>query len=145
VHAVSRSELAEVRETVQGYRRLALGEAIDGARSALAAAGIGCELHEPGVELPPEVEGVLAWTVREGATNVVRHSGARSCAIRIRAEDGVAAVEVEDDGRSAAAAPAGGSGLAGLAERAERLRGRLEAGAKPGGGFHLRVTVPLAS
>lgn len=144
VNAVSRSALAEVRETVQGYRRLALGEAIDGARSALAAAGIGCELHEPGVALPEEVEGVLAWAVREGATNVVRHSGARRCAIRIHADDTVAAVEVEDDGRAAGAAGEG-SGLAGLAERAERVRGRLEAGAKPGGGFRLSLTVPLAS
>ena len=36
-----------------------------------------------------------------------------------------------------------GHGLAGLRERAERLAGRLEAGAGPGGGFRLRVSVPI--
>jgi two-component system, NarL family, sensor histidine kinase DesK len=144
INEVSRTALGEVRETVQGYRTLALDEALGGARSALAAAGIGYELHEAGVVLPPEVEGVIAWAVREGATNVVRHSGASKCAIRIEADRERAAVEVEDDGTG----PTGGSlgtGLSGLAERAERLRGKVEAGARPGGGFRLRLTVPLTS
>jgi len=42
-------------------------------------------------------------------------------------------------------APAAGSGLAGLAERAARLGGSLSAGASQDGGFRLRVSVPLTS
>ncbi len=41
---------------------------------------------------------MLAWTVREGATNVIRHSGARRCSVTVRAADGDAGVEVVDDG-----------------------------------------------
>ncbi|HVU78308.1 MAG TPA: histidine kinase [Gaiellaceae bacterium] len=143
VQAVGRQALAEVREAVQGYRRLALSDALIGARSALSAAGIAYEVERAGSELPPDVEELFAWAVREGTTNVLRHSAAETCAVRIRDEHGQATVEVEDDGRAAPAAPSAGSGLSGLAERAARLRGRLEAGPAPGGGFRLRLVVPL--
>ena len=145
VQAVGRQALAEVRDAVQGYRQLALDEALAGARTALTAAGIEYELDGAAPELPPEVEEVFAWAVREGTTNVLRHSGAERCAVRIRNGGGEAVVEVEDDGRSAPSQPRAGSGLAGLAERVDRLRGRLEAGAAPGGGFLLRLVVPHAA
>ena len=87
---------------------------------------------------------MLAWAVREGTTNVIRHSRAQHCVIRIDADREHAAVEIEDDGSSKAAGVAG-SGLSGLRERAQRLRGELEAGARPEGGYRLRLTVPLAS
>jgi anti-sigma regulatory factor (Ser/Thr protein kinase) len=135
--------LNEVRDTVQGYRRLALAEALQTAEAALTSAGIDCELAEADVTLPADVDAVLAWAVREGTTNVIRHSGALHCTIRVRADGEQAAVEIEDDGEVSASAGAG-SGLAGLRERAQRLRGELEAGAGPDGGFLLRLTVPLA-
>ena len=145
VQDVTRDALSEVREAVHAYRHLALCDALRGARTALGAAGIACTLVEDEVALPAEIEAVLAWAVREGTTNVVRHSGARSCAIRVRADTETAAVEVEDDGGGAPAPGSAGSGLAGLAERAERVRGRLEAGVRPEGGYRLRLTVPLAT
>lgn len=86
---------------------------------------------------------MLAWAVRVGVTNVVLHSRARHCAIRILSDGEFAALEIEDDGSSVADSDAG-TGLAGLAERAERMRGKLEAGAPPDGGFRLLVSVPLA-
>jgi two-component system sensor histidine kinase DesK len=60
VQTVTRKALAEVREAVQGYRQLGLADALAGARSALAAAGIECELDEPPPALPADVESVLA-------------------------------------------------------------------------------------
>jgi two-component system sensor histidine kinase DesK len=142
IQSVSRTALAEVREAVQGYRRLALAEALESARAALAAAGIDCELAETDVPLPADVDAVLAWAVREGTTNVIRHSGALHCAIRVDADGDRAAVEIEDDG-NASRSIGRGSGLNGLRERAQRVRGELEAGALPEGGFRLRLTVPL--
>jgi two-component system, NarL family, sensor histidine kinase DesK len=142
VQAVGRQALTEVREAVQGYRHLALSDALDGARTALSAAGISYKLDGAPIKLAPEVEDVFAWAVREGTTNVLRHSHAEYCAVRIRDEAGEVMVEVEDDGTSAPAEPEAGSGLTGLAERAARLRGRLEAGPTPGGGFLLRLIVP---
>jgi two-component system, NarL family, sensor histidine kinase DesK len=144
IQKVTREALAGVRDAVQGYRRMSLAHELDGARAALTAAGIDCELAESSVKLPEDVDAVLAWAVREGATNVIRHSGAHRCAIRIDAGRDSAAVEIEDDGSGAIDAGGVGSGLNGLRERAQRLRGELEAGARPGGGFRLRLSVPLA-
>jgi two-component system, NarL family, sensor histidine kinase DesK len=144
IQSVSRTALAEVREAVQGYRQLGLAEALETARAALVAAGIGCDVAETDVKLPAEVDGVLAWAVREGTTNVIRHSRALHCDIRVRADTDCAAVEIEDDG-SGDPSLERGTGLSGLRERAERVRGQLEAGVGPGGGFRLRRTVPLVA
>jgi two-component system sensor histidine kinase DesK len=150
LRGVARDALGEVREAVAGYRQPTLAGELAGARVALEAAGIEACLERPEVDLPPDVEALLAWTVREGTVNVIRHSGARHCRITIAPVPGAATAEVEDDGPGAARTRSNGAvalpsghGLAGLHERAERLAGRLEAGARPGGGFRLRVSVPL--
>jgi two-component system, NarL family, sensor histidine kinase DesK len=144
IQSVTRAALAEVREAVHGYRGLPLSEAVSGARAALSAAGIDLKLADTHPELPADVDAVLAWAVREGTTNIIRHSQARSCAIRIRADDSMAAVEIEDDGTAQPDPARGGSGLVGLRERAQRVRGTVEAGARPEGGFRLALKVPLA-
>ena len=143
IQSVSREALAEVRGAVKGYRGLALADSLTRARTALAAAGIECELGDAPAALPAEVDSVLAWTVREGTTNVIRHSRARRCEIRIHTDRASAALEIDDDGRANGAVDHGGSGLDGLRERAQRVHGTLEAGTRPEGGFRLRVTVPL--
>ncbi len=135
VERVARSALAEVRDAVSGYRRPTLAGEVAGARVALAAAGIEAEVSAGDEPLDAEAEAVLAWAVREGTTNVIRHSGARRVRIVV---DGSSA-EIADDGRGG---DGSGHGLDGLRERAERLGGRLEAGPRAGGGFGLRVTLP---
>jgi two-component system, NarL family, sensor histidine kinase DesK len=95
---VARTALGEVREAVSGYRQPTLEGELAGARMALAAAGIEADIQQARVALDPAVEAVLAWTVREGATNVIRHSGARHCTLKITASLTDATVEVIDDG-----------------------------------------------
>jgi two-component system sensor histidine kinase DesK len=143
IKTVARNALGEVREAVSGYRRPTLVSELSGARIALQAAGIHARLDAPDAPLDPEVEAVLAWAVREGTTNVIRHSGARSCRIAVQPGPLAASAEVVDDGHDAAAPNGTGSGLAGLRERAEHMAGHLEAGPAPGGGFRLFVTVPV--
>jgi two-component system sensor histidine kinase DesK len=141
IEQVTRQALQQVREAVTGYRRMTLSDELAGARMALSAAGIEAAVEQPGVSLPPEAEAILAWAVREGTTNVIRHSGARRCEIRVSAGLASADVEVVDDGRGRES-DGGGSGLAGLSERVWRRQGQLEAGPQPDGGFRLRVSVP---
>ena len=149
VEQVARQSLREVRQAVSGYRPT-LEKELEGARVALSAAGIEADVERPAVTLDPEVEAVLAWTVREGATNVIRHSGARHCQVRVRAGLADAEVEVVDDGEGPACLRGEqvghtGHGITGLSERAEQLRGRIEAGGLPdGGGFRLAVSVPVS-
>jgi two-component system, NarL family, sensor histidine kinase DesK len=153
VQRVAREALSEVREAVSGYRRPTLEGELEGARTALAAAGIQAEVQSAPLATDPAIEAALAWAVREGATNVIRHSRASWCLLRVGASASYASVEVVDDGvggrggangSPSAAAPAG-HGLAGLAERLEPVDGRVEAGARPEGGFRLAVSVPMTA
>jgi two-component system sensor histidine kinase DesK len=148
IEAVTRRALSEVREAVAGYARPLLAAELAGARETLAAAGIEVDAGPPpAVELPPDAEAVLAWAVREGTTNVLRHAGdARRVRIRVDVDGSDAALELVDDGNIINNADASGTGLAGLAERVARVRGRMDAAPVPapdGGGFRLAVTVPL--
>ena len=140
---IARGALREVREAVTGYRRPTLAEELDGARGMLEAAGIGCRIEEASGALPVRLDAVLAWAVREGVTNVIRHSGAGRCEIRLgRNADGIEA-EIADDGRGSLKRGATGSGLSGLAERVAAEGGALDAHPGADGGFRLRVALPL--
>jgi two-component system sensor histidine kinase DesK len=143
IKTVARDALTGVRDAVSGYRQPNLASELSGAAMALQAAGISARLEGDGLpRMDPDVEAVLAWAVREGTTNVIRHSGARNCQIAVAPGPPAATAEVIDDGQVTELDGAG-SGLAGLRERAERLAGRLEVGPVPGGGFRLWVTIPL--
>jgi two-component system sensor histidine kinase DesK len=151
---VARTALGEVREAVSGYRQPTLDGELAGARMALSAAGIEADVEQARVPLDPAVEAVLAWTVREGATNVIRHSGAQHCTLRVTASLTDAGVEVIDDGGGMRGNGSGGNGdsghgggghgIAGLAERAGLLHGTIEAGGLADGGYRLAVTVPVS-
>lgn len=80
-----------------------------------------------------ETESALAWALREAITNVVRHSGARRCAVELvrrQTLDGpVLELVVEDDG-SGGSGDVPGNGLTGLTERLEKAA--WDAGGGPG-------------
>lgn len=152
IEQVSRQALTDVREAVTGYRRPTLPGELAGARTALSAAGIAADVPVDvpadfeGADLDEEREAVLAWALREGITNVVRHSGARHCTVALGARqtlDGRSLeLVVRDDGRGAVAGPHG-NGLIGLAERLAKAGGTLDTQAGPG--FTLTVRVPIGS
>ena len=137
-----------MREAVSGYRRMTLAAELRGAEAALDAAGIDAERRAPGGDARPEVETVLAWAVREGTTNVIRHSGARRCAIRVHA--GLGGRRRGDRrrrrarGRATATPTATAAASPACASASAAATGRLEAGRRPEGGFRLAVDVPRA-
>jgi two-component system, NarL family, sensor histidine kinase DesK len=143
---VARRALREVREAVAGYRQPTLCEELSEAKAMLETARIGCHIENRAGPLSRRVDALLAWTVREGVTNVIRHSCARDCTIGVLRCDACVTVEVTDNGRGVAhdAASASSSGLAGLAERVADVGGAIfEAGPLADGGFRLRVSLPL--
>jgi two-component system, NarL family, sensor histidine kinase DesK len=147
LEAVARQSLSDVRAAVAGYRQPDLASELGVARQLLTAAGLSCQITTPAdLRLPADVDTVLAWTVREGITNVVRHARATGAVITVATSaagaDGQVAAEITDDGTGALAGPAG-SGLAGLSERVRQLGGNLMAGPARPGGFRLQVTIPV--
>jgi two-component system, NarL family, sensor histidine kinase DesK len=144
---VSRQTLHDIREAVSGYRRPTLAVEVITARNALEAAGIGLD-DDAGLTLrsgtfDPDAEAVLAWCLREAVTNVIRHSRAENCRIRLAQNTAELSLDVTDDGRGFAEA-ATGSGLRGISERLSAVGGRLSLGwAEPGRGFRLTATVPV--
>lgn len=97
---------------------------------------------------PLDIDVVLAWIVREAVTNVIRHSRARHCLIRIRSNDTYVRAEIRNDGPPRTESPIvkRGNGLSGLAERLAKVGGNLEAGALPkseGSGFQVMAEIPV--
>ncbi|MGZ3665666.1 MAG: sensor histidine kinase [Ktedonobacterales bacterium] len=149
VEHAARASLQEVREAVAGYRHPVLTTELHAAEEILSAAGISFTLFGTVPVLPAGVEAALSWTIREGVTNVIRHSHANHCIISLTLHADYVAIEVCDDGRadlSSSSSPTQhhvGSGLRGLAERVHALGGRVEAGSGAGGGFRLAVSLPV--
>jgi signal transduction histidine kinase len=95
--------------------------------------------------LPPSVDLSGYRIVQEALTNTLKHAGRAEATVTVRYGDRALEIDVSDDGQRAPAdgAAAGGNGLIGLRERVNLLGGRLQVGARPGGGFAVRALIPL--
>jgi len=140
--SVARHALRGVRAVARDEHTMSLSTEIDGARALLASAGITARIQNDLADLPPPVDTTLAWTVREGVTNVLRHSEAGTCWITASQRDGTLHVAIINDG--ARSPSGGGSGLAGLTERARALSGTVTAEHLADGRFRLVVRIPEA-
>jgi two-component system sensor histidine kinase DesK len=133
---LSRDALADVRRAVEGYRELTLPGELSRAKMALQAAEIEADLPNSTDEVPTSLRDLFAWAIREGVTNVIRHSGARRCVVRLTPTT----VEIADDGRGPDSSVPG-NGLVGLRERAGAVGATIvTAGLEPG--FSLKVVGP---
>ena len=109
---LSRDALTDVRRAVEGYRDITLPGELVRARAALTAAEIVADLPHSADDVPSDLRELFAWTIREGVTNVIRHSGATHCEVRLTPTR----AEVLDDGLARSSPDGHGSGLAGLRE-----------------------------
>ncbi|MEU4762057.1 histidine kinase [Actinosynnema sp. NPDC023794] len=140
VAELARTALKETREVVQGYRRASLGTEITNAVGVLRAAGIETTVSGDAAGVPPPLQPLFGALVREGTTNVLRHSRARRCAVLIEVVDGQVCVRLRNDGVSAdfpGTEDEGGAGLAGLRERFAAVGGRVDVGPAGPDGFEL--------
>ncbi|GAA4940124.1 histidine kinase [Streptomonospora halophila] len=145
VQHLARDALREVRTAVSGYRDVNLAAEAEGVRAVLAAAGVRCTVTGADTDVPAEQRSLASWVVREGTTNVLRHSCAKRCAVTLRRDSDSLVAEVFDDGTQEGGDGAPfGNGLSGLAERVASAGGALTAGPASGGeGFLLRAVLPL--
>jgi signal transduction histidine kinase len=136
--------LAELRELTQGIHPALLAE-----RGLPAALDELCRRAPLPTRLHAEVEGRLSdqvesaayFVVSEALTNAAKHSHGREAQVGVRRDGDLLILEVADDGIGGAA-PGGGSGLRGLADRVEALGGRMTLSSPPGRGTTLRAEIP---
>ncbi|MEV6878437.1 histidine kinase [Amycolatopsis sp. NPDC051128] len=144
---MSRRALADIRKVAAGYRELSLDDECRAAAAVLNVAGTRVTVARSGTEdLPSEVANALAAVLREGVTNVMRHSTASWCAFSVSKEDGTAWLEIVNDGAGGAGCDGGagsGSGLRNLVDRVESLGGTLATEVDAGGTHRLLAAIPL--
>src|SRR6187402_150463 len=143
IQSSARQALAEVREAVLGFRSHGLAAEMEKAEDVLRSAGIAYEHRMDPVTLPTllsrEQEMTLSLGVREAVTNVVRHSRASQCSLRVDVEGKTVRMVVSDDGVGGDGH--GGFGLKGMRERVEMLGGKLLLDGASG--MRLVVEMPL--
>lgn len=145
VRALAQEGLREMREVVRGYRTVDLAAELAGAGSVLRAAGTTAEVEGDAAALPSAVQSILSWVVREGTTNVIRHTDATRCSFRVTIDGDVAVLTIDNDGTLIADRPPG-SGLAGLGERLAAAGGHLTVDDdRDARRFRVTASVPLTA
>lgn len=123
IEKASRDAMAEIRGTLRGYSSYKISDEIQRAKLTLASAGISAQSDTVDVSMSPAQESVVALIMREAVTNVVRHSHAKNCRLKLATENGTCVLSVEDDGGGGVQEE--GNGLRGMRERIEALGGTL--------------------
>jgi signal transduction histidine kinase len=146
--SIARQALADVRTVSSSYRELSLEDECRSARWVLASADIEVRMSTDYRDLPAPVSTVLATVLREGITNLLRHSKAEWCEIRVRQTGGVAGIEIINNGvrkvpSQSGEQGGGGGGLQNLSRRAAELGGEVLAGRVSDDQFRLKVSIPL--
>jgi signal transduction histidine kinase len=114
-----------------------LGAAIDDLATRLP---LPVEVRATDQRFPAPIEATAWFVVCEAITNAVKHADATRVDVELTSAAGVLVVRVCDDGRGGA--DAGGSGLRGIADRAEALGGSLRVAERAGGGTIVTGELP---
>ncbi|MFF7636679.1 sensor histidine kinase [Kitasatospora sp. NPDC008050] len=147
----ARQALADVRAVARGYRDMSLEAEVEDARSMLTTLGIRTRVRLDHGPLPQKVETVLATVLREGLTNMLRHSKVEQCRIEAVGQGGLIRFCLENDGTARVPEPRdreqgnGGGGIGNLTTRVGALGGTLSAGHDTDGWFRLRAEIDLAA
>lgn len=129
VSALLREAMTSMQKVVADMRGAGLRREILGACSVLRSAGIATTATVGDVELGAEAEQVFGWVVREGATNVLRHSAATRCEITVQRRVDLVELAMRNDAPTLQDrgkwAPSGHNGLVGMRQRLANVGGRL--------------------
>lgn len=140
----SRIAIKQVRELVSDMKFISLPQELEQTSKLLRTAGIGLRIDESGkpLLLSSVEETMLALCVREATTNIIKHSRAKHCTIRLEAGAQAYAIQIVDNGVGLSAQE-GGNGIPSMTERMKTLGGSLSIDPSPSGGTALTLKLPL--
>lgn len=143
IERTSRSALSQVRELVSDMRTITVAEELLESQSILEAAGIVFFFHgDTKLQgIPGLTQNILSMCLREGVTNVVKHSEAKKCLIHIVEKAGEIQMSIQDDGKGIPLNNKAGNGLKGMSERLALIDGSLHLATE--NGTKLIITVPI--
>jgi signal transduction histidine kinase len=141
-HDEAKEAIAELRGFVRGLRPAVLDGGLEAALSGLAARSpLPVRLHvEMAQRCSPTVEAIAYFVVSESLTNVTRHARASRVEATVIRRSGRLRISVTDDGRGGATTS--GTGLRGLAQRAESIGGTMRVRSPVGGPTEILVELP---
>jgi len=146
-HEEAKAALAELRDLIRGLHPAVLEDrGLDAALSGVCARmPIPVRLTVDGLDRRPApvIEAVAYFVVSEGLANIAKHAQASQAEVFVQRSGERLHIIVTDDGIGGAD-PARGTGLAGLARRAESVDGTFEVASPPGGPTMLTVDLPCA-
>ncbi|RKT83559.1 two-component system, NarL family, sensor histidine kinase DesK [Saccharopolyspora antimicrobica] len=122
---IARTALKDTREVVHGYRHTKLTSELENAREILEAAGVRTTVDGDATLVPPPLQPLFGALVREGTTNVLRHSRAENCELRIVTDGPRTSIVLRND-RVKPPNGAAGSGIEGLRQRFSAMGGHVE-------------------
>lgn len=152
IEQLSRSSIAELKTLLRATRGTEDDDAFAAALPELLAetahtakqSGVLTTVTATGIEKLPAAHRVTSHRiVREAVSNMIRHSGATRCDIKVHASDRSVSVTVTDNGRGDISHGNGGFGLMGMQERVNLLGGTFHSGTLPAGGFEVSAVLPL--
>jgi len=143
-HQSAKDAMTELRDLARGIHPPVLDTGLPDALATLAAASpVPVGLTTGIAHRPSEaIETIAYFCAAELLANAVKHSGASTITLTVTGQADLLVLRVSDDGHGGAH-PAAGSGLAGLAQRARTVDGRLEVTSPPGGPTRVTVELPL--
>lgn len=153
IEQLSRSSIAELKRLLSTTRgtddesafAAALPDLLAETAHTAKQSGVLTTITATGIENLPAAHRVTSHRiVREAVSNMIRHSGATRCDIRVHASDRSVSVTVTDNGRGDISHVNGGFGLMGMQERVNLFGGTFHAGTVPAGGFEVSAVLPLA-
>ena len=155
IESTGRQSLTEMRQLLGVLRAEDGGEArapqpsvadLDALLGSLRDAGLESSITVEGdpSDVSPAVGLTLFRVAQEALTNTLKHAGPARSDVRLEIGSDRVVLDVNDDGRGAAAPSVNGGGLGtiGMRERVESMGGRFTSGPRPGGGYGVRAEIP---